>query len=101
MTGIAPMRALLQERKRVRDTTEVPSGRNILYFGCRNRNLDFIYKDELELYQKEHILSNLYLAFSRETPAKVYVQHLMLSSANEAELISELFEGSAYLYVCG
>ena len=40
-----------------------------LYFGCRNRNLDFIYKDELN--QLETTLPfRVYVATSREPSSK-------------------------------
>ena len=44
-----------------------------LYFGCRNRNLDFIYKDELN--QLETTLPfRVYVATSREPSSKkVYI----------------------------
>lgn len=39
-TGISPFRAFIQERG-------VASATNLLYFGCRHRNKDYLYKDEL------------------------------------------------------
>ena len=45
-TGIAPMRALLQEREFQRAT-----GASLLFFGCQRRAFDFLYKDELEGFQ--------------------------------------------------
>ncbi|MED4580549.1 NADPH--cytochrome reductase, partial [Bacillus atrophaeus] len=68
-----------------------------LYFGCRNDN-DFIYRGELEAYEKEGIVT-LHTAFSRkEGIPKTYVQHLMAENAEE--LISILDQGG-HLYVCG
>jgi NADPH-ferrihemoprotein reductase len=43
-TGVAPFRAFLQERaRRSRDGKAV--GRTMLFYGCRNRNEDFLYAD--------------------------------------------------------
>jgi NADPH-ferrihemoprotein reductase len=71
-TGIAPMRALLQERELQRQQVIDKSfGKNILYFGCKSRALDFIYKDELEDFQQKGVLDDLQLAFSREQSKKV------------------------------
>jgi len=71
----------------------------VLFFGCRNRDQDFIYKDELEAAKESGILSHLFLAFSREEKEKVYVQHLL---KKEGEFIWDLIENKgAYLYVCG
>ncbi|KAG6617378.1 putative NADPH-cytochrome P450 reductase [Phytophthora cinnamomi] len=97
-TGIAPMRAFLHERaKQKEDGIEV--GKSIMYFGCRRRDEDFIYKDELELFQESGVLSELHLAFSREQNKKVYVQHLLVQNGQATwELVRD---HDAYIYVCG
>jgi NADPH-ferrihemoprotein reductase len=105
-TGVAPMRALLQERRHQRQTTTTQNnskstdGANILYFGCKKANLDYLYEEELRTFQKEGVLTKLYVAFSREQPTKkVYVQHLLSQNAKETwELIDS---ESASIYVCG
>ncbi|CAM9130135.1 unnamed protein product [Pylaiella littoralis] len=96
-TGVAPMRALLQERA-FQKAEGLSVGRNVLYFGCRNRNLDYIYRDELEAYQADGTLDSLRLAFSREESSKVYVQHLLREDATK---IWDMLEAGAYVYVCG
>jgi NADPH-ferrihemoprotein reductase len=99
-TGIAPMRALLQERAYLRAKMKQNVGPNILYFGCKNREQDFIYADELEQYQKDGTLTQLHLAFSRENKEKkVYVQHIL--SSNATETWSLINSSHAYVYVCG
>lgn len=98
-TGIAPMRAMLQERAHQKIKLNLPVGKNVLYFGCKNRDLDFIYSDELNAFEKDGTLHQMHLAFSREQSEKVYVQHLLAKNATETwKLIDE--EG-AYIYVCG
>lgn len=98
-TGIAPMRALLQERDHQRRVQKLNVGQNVLYFGCKNRVDDFIYSDELNQYEKDSILNEMHLAFSREQDEKVYVQHLLQKNAKRTwEMINE---GGAYVYVCG
>lgn len=42
-----------------------------LYYGCRDPDQDYIYKEELEAYVKEGVLTELNLAFSRITDKKV------------------------------
>jgi len=98
-TGIAPMRALLQERSHQKTSQNLPVGSNILYFGCKSRDLDFIYSDELKIYEKEGTLTKMHLAFSREQEQKVYVQHLLAKNSLETWKLIE--EEGAYIYVCG
>ncbi|KAE9335352.1 NADPH--cytochrome P450 reductase 1 [Phytophthora rubi] len=97
-TGIAPMRAFLHERAKQRDDG-IEVGKSIMYFGCRRRDEDFIYKDELDRFQESGVLSELHLAFSREQDKKVYVQHLLVQNGQATwELIRD---HDAYIYVCG
>lgn len=98
-TGIAPMRALLQERSHQKTSQNLPVGSNILYFGCKKRDLDFIYSDELNAYEKDGILSQMHVAFSREQDQKVYVQHLLAKNGEDTWRLIE--EEGAYIYVCG
>src|SRR5205807_4123594 len=72
-TGIAPFRAFLQERK-----VTGASGKNWLFFGDQTRAGDFLYESELTTWQKDGLLTQLHLAFSRDQPEKVYVQNRML-----------------------
>merc|ERR1712050_258263 len=74
-------------------------GRNFLYFGCKNRSLDYLYEDELKIFQDEGTLTKLHTAFSREQKNKVYVQHLLLENASETWDFMENQGG--FIYVCG
>ena len=91
-TGIAPFRAFIQER-----IAKNASGKNWLFFGERNCQTDFFYKDELEKYEKEGHLK-LSLAFSRDQKEKVYVQDKMKENASE---LYKWLENGAVFYVCG
>lgn len=92
-TGIAPFRAFLEER---RATGAI--GRNWLFFGDQHAATDFLYREELEAFLREGVLTRLDVAFSRDQAEKVYVQHRMAEHA--AELWAWL-QGGAALYVCG
>jgi sulfite reductase (NADPH) flavoprotein alpha-component len=92
-TGIAPFRGFLHERR-----AAGAAGRHWLFFGDQRGATDFLYRDELEAFRREGLLTRLDTAFSRDQPEKVYVQHRMLEHA--AELYAWLEEG-AHVYVCG
>jgi sulfite reductase (NADPH) flavoprotein alpha-component len=92
-TGLAPFRAFLEQR-----TLDGATGRNWLFFGEQHRETDFLYGDELLDYQRRGKLYRLDLAFSRDQPHKIYVQHRM--SENAKELWSWLQNGACF-YVCG
>lgn len=98
-TGIAPMRAFLQERSFQKETLKVPVGSSILYFGCKRATQDFIYQNELEDFVAKGVLTHLRVAFSREQNEKIYVQHLLREHA--AETWKLLHDESAHVYVCG
>jgi sulfite reductase (NADPH) flavoprotein alpha-component len=92
-TGIAPFRAFLEERR-----VTGAKGGNWLFFGNPYSATDFLYKDELEAFQKDGTLTRLDLAWSRDQKEKVYVQNLMLEQG--AEIWKWLEKGAAF-YVCG
>jgi sulfite reductase (NADPH) flavoprotein alpha-component len=92
-TGIAPFRGFLQERQARGDT-----GKNWLFFGEQHAATDFYYQDELQQFQKDGVLSDLSLAFSRDQGKKIYVQDRMRERGEE---IWQWLEEGAYFCVCG
>jgi len=92
-TGIAPFMAFLQERK-----VSGATGQNWLFFGDQKASTDFLYREELEAWQKEGVLHKLSTAFSRDQSEKIYVQHRMLEAAEE---LYAWLEQGAYFYICG
>lgn len=95
-TGIAPYRGFLQARSILRHEGE-SLGEALLFFGCRNED-DFLYREELEQYQREGIVT-LYNAFSRkEGLPKTYVQHVIEEHGEE---IIRILNKQGRLYVCG
>jgi sulfite reductase (NADPH) flavoprotein alpha-component len=92
-TGIAPFRSFLSERH-----VRKASGKSWLIFGDQKADTDFLYRDELERFQRAGTLTRLDTAFSRDQNEKLYVQHRMLE--NGAELWRWLQDG-AHFYVCG
>jgi sulfite reductase (NADPH) flavoprotein alpha-component len=92
-TGVAPFRAFVQERRATK-----ASGRSWLFFGDRNFTHDFLYQLDWQDALKDGVLTRMDVAFSRDTPAKVYVQNKLWQQ--RAELV-EWLDGGAYFYVCG
>lgn len=100
-TGIAPMRALLQERRHQRVVEKKAVGDTTLFFGCRRRDHDFLYEQELLEFTRDKTLTDLQLAFSREGLEKVYVQHLITKPETAKSLWAMLNQKGAHIYVCG
>jgi sulfite reductase (NADPH) flavoprotein alpha-component len=92
-TGIAPFRAMIQER-----ASSGASGQNWLFFGEQRSSSDFFYREEFEKYQTDGVLSKLDTAFSRDQDFKIYVQHRILERAAE---LYDWFENGAIFYICG
>jgi sulfite reductase (NADPH) flavoprotein alpha-component len=92
-TGVAPFRAFVQERR----ATKAP-GRSWLFFGDRTFTHDFLYQLDWQDALKDGALTRMDVAFSRDTPEKVYVQHKLWQ--RRAGLI-EWLDSGAYFYVCG
>lgn len=92
-TGIAPFRAFLEER-----AATGAKGKNWLFFGDQHIASDYLYRDEIEAWQRSGILTRVDTAFSRDQERKVYVQDRMRESG--AELFAWLQEGAGF-YVCG
>ncbi|XP_039251885.2 NADPH--cytochrome P450 reductase-like [Styela clava] len=96
-TGLAPFIGFIQDRayhkKNGKDV-----GDTILYTGFRKKAEDYIYQKELEAWKEEGVLSELHVAFSRDGPKKVYVQHLLMENK---ESVWKLISSQGHIYVCG
>ena len=92
-TGIAPFRAFVEHRAAIG-----ASGRNWLFMGDQHYLYDFLYQLEWQDHLKSGALARLDVAFSRDQPEKIYVQHRLLEHG--AEVFAWLEQG-AHFYVCG
>jgi sulfite reductase (NADPH) flavoprotein alpha-component len=92
-TGVAPYRAFVEER-----AERGGAGKSWLIFGERNYTYDFLYQLEWQEHLESGALSRLDVAFSRDQPEKIYVQHRLWE--HRAELLKWIDEG-AHIYLCG
>lgn len=93
-TGAAPFRGFVRERAaQLAKGKEV--GKSLLFFGSRRSDEDFLYSEE---WSQHKSWLEVFTAFSREGPNKVYVQHRLKENA---ALVNKLLEEGATFYVCG
>ncbi|PUA18034.1 sulfite reductase flavoprotein subunit alpha [Glaciimonas sp. PCH181] len=91
-SGIAGLRGHLRSRaqQKLHD--------NWLLFGERNQAHDFLYRDEIEKWLADGVLSGADLAFSRDQPEKIYVQDRLRLAADK---LRKWLQQGAVIYVCG
>lgn len=103
-TGVAPVRSLIQERRKYPVV-----GPTLIFFGNRNRAADYFFEDEWRaLGGREQTTSTtgeaadgqmtIYPAFSRDQREKVYVQDLI---RREASQLAALMPRRPIFLVCG
>ncbi|XP_037654935.1 methionine synthase reductase isoform X3 [Choloepus didactylus] len=75
-----------------------------LFFGCRHKDRDYLFREELRHFLKSGILTHLRVSFSRdapvgeEAPAKYVQDNIQLYSKQVARI---LLHENGYIYVCG
>ncbi len=96
-TGSAPMRAMTEWRRRLRQSGKFEGGKLLLFFGARTQQ-ELPYFGPLQKLPKDFI--DIHFAFSR-TPGqpKRYVEDAMRESS--ADLASLLKDSNTHFYVCG
>lgn len=92
-TGVAPFRSFLGEREETG-----AEGKTWLFYGDQHFSTDFLYQVEWQRWLKEGVLTQMDVAFSRDTDKKVYVQHRMLEKSSE---LYQWLQDGACVYVCG
>lgn len=92
-TGIAPYRAFLEEREELGVV-----GKAWLIFGDQHFVTDFLYQTDWQRWLASGTLSQMHIAFSRDTDKKIYVQHKIEENAAN---FYEWLEQGAVIYVCG
>ncbi|CAG7922629.1 unnamed protein product [Penicillium olsonii] len=98
-SGLAPFRAFVQQRS-IQKHAGLKLAPAILFFGCRESTADDLYREELEGFEEEGVVS-IYRSYSRQkeqTEGCRYVQErLWLERAN----VTNLWDQGATVFVCG
>ncbi|PIK48504.1 putative methionine synthase reductase isoform X2 [Apostichopus japonicus] len=105
-TGVAPFMGFMEHRHYMKEKrpAEQTFGKMWLFYGCRHKERDFLYRDRINSFFQEGILSKLTIAFSRDEddvsgPKCRYVQDLMRT--HKKELADLVMNQEAVIYVCG
>jgi NADPH-ferrihemoprotein reductase len=99
-TGVVPFIAFAEERQHLKEQTpDIELGEADLYFGCKERTEDYIYRDEIADFKSKGLITNVYEAFSREQENKVYVQDLI--KQNQHEIKDVLMNKNGQFFMCG
>ncbi|XP_058919254.1 methionine synthase reductase isoform X2 [Kogia breviceps] len=105
-TGIAPFIGFLQHREKLQEHhPDGHFGATWLFFGCRHKDRDYLFREELRHFLKCGILTHLKVSFSRdapvgeeEAPAK-YVQDSIQRHSKQVARV--LLQENGRVYVCG
>lgn len=105
-TGIAPFIGFLQHREKLQEQNPDGNfGAMWLFFGCRHKDRDYLFREELRRFLKIGILTHLKVSFSRdappegeEAPAKYVQDNLQRHSQQVARA---LLQENGCIYVCG
>ncbi|KAJ3611106.1 hypothetical protein NHX12_021122 [Muraenolepis orangiensis] len=110
-TGVAPFIGFLQQREIERQNNpDTAYSETWLFFGCRHKEGDYLFREELEGFVSSGTLTHLELCFSRDGEAEAgstaappacprYVQHSLL--LHRRRVCQLLLQHNACLYVCG
>eukprot|EP01134_Creolimax_fragrantissima_P006496 CFRG6496T1 len=134
-TGVAPFIGFLRHRRAITKTVvntadrvplkesgdgdeltpESARGLTWLFFGCRNAETDFLFKNEIDQLQEDGVLNRLTVAFSRNSSSPTpmnntqkpiaaqgevrYVQHQLVKHGRDINDL--MLKHNAQVYVCG
>ncbi|KAF4660770.1 hypothetical protein FOL46_005988 [Perkinsus olseni] len=98
-TGIAPIRAFVQDRMYKRKVLGMDTGPMIVFYGCRHEKEEFLYRDEWKAFVEAGVLTKVINAFSHDQDHMIFVQHKM---AENPELLYKYIQQlGGYFYFCG
>jgi cytochrome P450/NADPH-cytochrome P450 reductase len=100
-TGLAPMRAFMQERAAIAQAQpNLILGTALLYFGCRHPEKDYICALEMETWEASGLVS-LRPCFSQQPSASADYKYVGQRLEAEKEEVVALFKRGAKIFLCG
>lgn len=91
-TGIAPFKGFVEQRVFLKNPKK-----NLLFFGERQKNANFYYQEFWHEVIDQGSLE-MFLAFSRESEQKIYVQDALRT---QSKRVREAYEEGALFFICG
>eukprot|EP00112_Aurelia_sp_Birch-Aquarium-sp1_P014105 Seg3019.3 transcript_id=Seg3019.3/GoldUCD/mRNA.D3Y31 product="Methionine synthase reductase" protein_id=Seg3019.3/GoldUCD/D3Y31 len=103
-TGVAPFISFLSHREMQKKSDNSQEfGPTVLFYGCRHKERDFLYREKMENFVEKSVLTKLLVSFSRdegqEESAPRYVQDNI--KLHQDYIIPLIVEKGAIVYICG
>lgn len=98
-SGIAPMRAFIEERAALSRSDGCKFGPALLFFGCRHPEKDFLYRTELERWERQGVV-RVIPCFSKPADGSVG-RHVSDGLWEHQKWVWEMFCKGAHIYTCG
>lgn len=107
-TGLAPFRGFVQERACLQDAATDGSAPNnnkkfgpaLLYFGCRDADEDYLYREELARWEAQGVVQ-VRPAFSQRSSSLSSWRYVHERMWAEREELAQVFGSGAKIFVCG
>ncbi|WPF68475.1 bifunctional cytochrome P450/NADPH--P450 reductase [Corynebacterium sp. 21KM1197] len=101
-TGLAPLRAFVEDAALRAEEQGVTPGRSLLFYGCHGKDSDYLYAEQFERWSEQGVV-DMRPAFSRHPEQGLdgvikYVQDRLWQDRDE---VMEMVKQGARFYVCG
>ncbi|XP_033729185.1 methionine synthase reductase-like [Pecten maximus] len=102
-TGVAPFIGFLRHREALHAKMADPTmyGDTWLFFGCRHRDKDYLYRKELARFEETGILTRLCVCFSRDELDSDTPRYVQDNICRHAVELVPLIDKGAKIFVCG
>ncbi|KAF7502833.1 hypothetical protein GJ744_005012 [Endocarpon pusillum] len=99
-SGIAPMRAFIQERAAIKRAGSRKLGPALLFFGCRHPDKDYMYRSELAAWESEGVVEVI-PCFSKPDVVGQNARYVPDALWECRERLWDMFRDGANIYTCG